>query len=80
MPKKELPTIGKRLTAAREARAISLAELSRATYEKAWGDYISVSYGAIYAIENEKSRNPGILVLKSLARALGIKVSELIGE
>jgi transcriptional regulator with XRE-family HTH domain len=63
------PRFAKMLKRLREERQMSQAALARKA---------KVPQGYISALESGEKRNPGLDVLKRLARALGVPVTELL--
>lgn len=63
--------IGERIKSLRESRGISLTRLA---------EMADVSKGYLSALEREEKENPSIDAAGRIATALGIGVSELIGE
>jgi transcriptional regulator with XRE-family HTH domain len=63
--------LGDRIRSAREGYGMSQAELSRR---------IKISKQAMYDIESNRTRNPGVLIVKAIADVLRVSVDALLGR
>jgi len=63
--------LGDRIRNARDVYGMSQAELSRR---------IKISKQAMYDIESNRTRNPGVLIVKAIADVLRVSVDALLGR
>lgn len=67
----EISSFGLRLRRARMAQNLSLQKLA---------DAVGASKAHIYELETNRSRNPSLALLTSLARELKVSIKDLVGE
>ena len=64
-----MATIGQRVRAARVAATLSQAQLAQR---------VGVAQAAISRIERDETRDPGVLIVAGIARALDLSLDELV--
>ncbi len=64
-----METIGQRVRAARVAATLSQAQLAQR---------VGVAQAAISRIERDETRDPGVLIVAGIARALDLSLDELV--